>query len=323
MVEIGYSLSSEEHGPRELIETARQAEEAGFEFAILSDHFHPWIDAQGHSPFAWTVLGGIATGTLRLRVGTGVTCPTMRYHPALVAQMAATTAALFGDRFFLGVGTGENLNEHIYGDAWPSFAVRAEMLAEAVELIRDLWRGKLMSHRGDYYAVENARIYTLPDAPPPIYVAASGPEAATLAGEIGDGLISTAPKQPLVEAFRSAGGEGKAVYGQLTVAWGPDADAAKEYLARQWPTAGIPGASQQELPLPQHFEELASLVTPDQLAERVPCGPDPEPILTSIRDYADAGFSHVAIHQIGDEAAFIRFFAEQLAPKLSGSGAGA
>jgi G6PDH family F420-dependent oxidoreductase len=323
MLQIGYSLSSEEHSPQELVATAAAAERAGFEFAFLSDHYHPWIDSQGHSAFAWTVLGAIAQATERISVGTGVTCPLIRYHPALVAQMAATTAAMFGDRFFLGLGTGENLNEHILGDHWPPYEVRQEMLVEAVEIIRELWRGKLTSHRGQHYVVENARLYTLPDAPPPIHIAASGPESAMLAGQIGDGFVSTAPKAELVETFRKAGGGTKPRYAQLTVAWGPDEERAKQHLARFWPIAGIPGASQQELPLPAHFEELASLVTPDQLAERVPCGPNIEPILKAIREYAEAGFDHVAIHQIGDEAAFIRFYAEQLRPRLGQASAAA
>jgi G6PDH family F420-dependent oxidoreductase len=190
------------------------------------------------------------------------------------------------------------------------------MLVEAIEIIRELWRGELTSHRGEHYVIENARLYTLPDAPPPIHIAASGPESATLAGKIGDGFVTTAPKADLVETFRSAGGGAKPRYGQLTVAWGPDEAQAKRELARLWPLASIPGASQQELPLPAHFEELASLVTPDQLAQRVPCGPRPEPILEALREYAAAGFDHVAIHQIGDESAFIRFYAEELRPRI-------
>lgn len=317
MLQIGYSLSSEEHSAKELIETAVAAEDAGFEFGFISDHYHPWIDRQGHSPFAWSVLGGISQATSTLRLGTGVTCPIMRYHPALVAQMAATSQEMFEGRFFLGLGTGENLNEHILGDHWPSYEVRHEMLAEAVAIIRELWSGELMSHRGMHYVVENARIYSVPDALPDIYIAASGTESATLAGRIADGFVSTAPTKELIDTFQGAGGGSKPRYGQLTVAWGRDADKAKQYLAQQWPTAGIPGQSQQELPLPQNFEELASLVHPDQLAERVPCGPDPEPIVDSIRQYADAGYDHLAIHQVGDEAEFIRFFAQSVRPQLA------
>jgi G6PDH family F420-dependent oxidoreductase len=191
------------------------------------------------------------------------------------------------------------------------------MLAEAVAIIRELWSGELMSHRGMHYVVENARIYSVPEALPDIYIAASGTESATLAGRIADGFVSTAPTKDLIATFQRSGGGSKPRYGQLTVAWGRDADKAKQYLAQQWPTAGIPGQSQQELPLPQNFEELASLVHPDQLAERVPCGPDPVPIVDSIRQYADAGYDHLAIHQVGDEAEFIRFFAQSVLPQLA------
>src|SRR5918996_1297800 len=206
MVQLGYKLASEVFGPRALIDNARAAEEAGFSFALISDHFHPWLDAQGQSPFVWTVLGGIAEATERLRVGTGVTCPTVRTHPAIIAQAAATTALLFDGRFFLGVGAGENLNEHIVGRGWPSTDVRHEMLEEAVEVIRLLWKGSLESHRGKHYVLETARLYTRPETPPPIVVAAAGPKSATLAGRIGDGLVGTSPEPESMSAFEAAGG---------------------------------------------------------------------------------------------------------------------
>ena len=163
MTALGYALSSEEHAPSDLVRNARLAEEAGFEFALVSDHFHPWIDRQGHSPFVWSVLGGIATATEKLEVGTGVTCPMIRIHPAIIAQAAATTAAMMPGRFFLGVGTGENLNEHILGDKWPEHEVRSEMLEESLEIIRLLWRGEQASYRGGYYTVDEARLFTLPE----------------------------------------------------------------------------------------------------------------------------------------------------------------
>ena len=195
MFEIGYTLSSEEFGPRDLVRFAQRAEETGFSFALVSDHFHPWIDAQGESPFVWSVIGGVAQATEGLRLGTGVTCPLIRIHPGLVAQAAATSEAMMPGRFFLGVGTGENLNEHIFGDRWPPAAERQRMLEEAVACIRELWKGEETSFRGDYYTVENARIYTMPEEPPPIYVAAAAEKAAELAGRIGDGLISVAPNK--------------------------------------------------------------------------------------------------------------------------------
>src|SRR5687767_3809814 len=205
-MELGYALSSEEHGPRELVEHARAAEETGFTFALISDHFHPWVDKQGQSPFVWSVIGGIAEATEELRLGTGVTCPTIRIHPAIVAQAAATSAAMLPGRFFLGVGTGENLNEHVLGDRWPETEVRQEMLEEAVAVIRLLWQGGQQSHRGRYYTVENARLYTLPEQPTPIMVAAGGPKAAELAGRIGDGFIGTSAERELLATFDRAGG---------------------------------------------------------------------------------------------------------------------
>ena len=316
MTEYGFSLSSEEHPPNDLVAFARRAEEVGFTFALISDHFHPWVDAQGNSPFVWSVIGAIAATTERLRLGTGVTCPTVRIHPAIIAQAAATSEAMMPGRFFLGVGTGENLNEHILGDRWPETDVRLEMLEEAIEVIRLLWEGGMQSHRGEYYEVENARIYTLPDPPPPIYVAASGEKAATLAGRIGDGLVSTTPSSDVIEAWKKAGGSGPA-YGHLTVCWAEDADTAKKTLYERWPNAGIKGELSQELPLPAHFQQAAEMVDPDELAESLPHGPDPATYLESLREYVEAGYTHLYVHQIGtDQEGFFRFWQEELAPKL-------
>src|SRR5437588_2272592 len=206
-MELGYALSSEEHGPRDLVAYARRADEAGFSFALISDHYHPWTDKQGQSPFVWSVIGGIAQVTERLRLGTGVTCPTIRIHPAVIAQAAATSAAMMPGRFFLGVGTGENLNEHILGDRWPFPDERLEVLEEAVEVIRLLWQGGYRTHRGKHYRVEKARIYTLPDELPPIAGAAGGLEAAELAGRIGHGLIAVAPEPAPVKGREEAGGK--------------------------------------------------------------------------------------------------------------------
>src|SRR3954447_22374090 len=234
MVELGYALSSEEHSPRELVRHAVAAERAGFSFALISDHFHPWTDSQGQSPFVWSVIGAIAQATEKLRLGTGVTCPTMRIHPAVIAQAAATSSLLMPGRFFLGVGTGENLNEHILGDRWPSHEERAEMLEEAVTIIRQLWEGGLVSYRGRHYQVDRARLYSVPDEPPPIAVAAGGEGAAELAGRIGNALIATAPDADLVEEFEEAGGAGKPRYGQVTVCWAEDEDEAVETAYEWW-----------------------------------------------------------------------------------------
>ena len=217
-VQIGYAISSEEHLPNDIVRHARMAEEAGFTYALISDHYHPWVDAQGHSPFVWSVIGGIATATENLRLGTGVTCPTVRIHPAIIAQAAATSAAMMPGRFFLGVGTGEALNEHITGDRWPETDVRQEMLEEAIEIMRLLWQGGNQSYHGAFYTVENARLYTLPEEPVEVMIAASGPSAAELAGRLGDGLITTSPDKKVVQAFEGAGGKGPR-YGQMTVCW--------------------------------------------------------------------------------------------------------
>jgi coenzyme F420-dependent glucose-6-phosphate dehydrogenase len=325
MVEIGYKISSEEHPPQALVEHARRAEEAGFSFAAISDHFHPWVDKQGHSPFVWGVLGGIAQVTNRLRVGTAVTCPTIRTHPAIIAHAAATAAAMMPGRFFLGLGTGENLNEHILGTRWPSHDVRSEMIEEAVEVIRALWRGEITNHRGRHYTVENACLYTLPEQLPPIYVAASGPAAAELAARISDGVMSTAPDEKVVQAFEQAGGGHKPRLAEMTVCWARDEQEARKTAHEYWPIAGLKGALQSELPLPQHFEQAAQTVREEDVAQSVVVGPDPEKYVAKLREYVDAGFDHVWLHQIGpDQEGFFRFFEQELAgrlPTISSSGA--
>jgi len=309
---LGYALSSEEHRPLDLVRHARRAEEAGFSFALVSDHFHPWIDRQGQSPFVWSVIGGIALETEKLRLGTGVTCPTIRIHPAVIAQAAATAAAMMPGRFFFGVGTGENLNEHILGDRWPSADERLAMLEEAVALMRELWKGELMSFEGDYYVVRDARIYTLPEEPIEIAVAAGATGAATLAGRIGDALVSTAPKSELVEGYVGAGGDGPR-YGQLTVCFAESEADARRTALEIWPNAGLEGPLSQELPLPSHFEAASAMVDEDAIAEVVVCGPDPERHLEGIRMFADAGFDHVYVHQIGpDQEGFIEFYEREI-----------
>ena len=286
---------------------------------MISDHFHPWIDAQGQSPFVWTVLGGIAEATERLPVSTAVTCPTVRIHPAIIAQAAATTASLFDGRFTFGVGTGENLNEHVVAEGWPSTKVRQEMLEEAIEVIRLLWQGGLQSHRGLYYVVETARLYSLPKEPPPLFIAASGPESATLAGRLGDGLIGTSPDPETMKAFERAGGRRKPRYGELTVCWAETEAKAKKVAHKAWPTATVASSLHWELPLPSHFEDAVEGVTEDEVAEEIVCGPDPERHLEKIREYEKGGFDHVCIHQVGpDQEGFFRFYEREILPKLSG-----
>ena len=317
MTSFGYALSSEEHAPSDLVRHDRLAEDAGFEFALISDHFHPWIDKQGNSPFVWSVLGGIASATKRLRVGTGVTCPTIRIHPAIIAHAAATTAAMMPGRFFLGVGTGENLNEHILGDRWPDWDVRARMLTEAIAVIRELWKGEITSFEGEFYEVENASLYTLPDEPIDIMVAASGPRAAKLAGEIGDGLIATSPEAETIKAFDGAGKRHRPHIAQLTVCWDRDERQARKTAHEMWPTAAIPGEAGQELPNPAHFEQLAKIVTEDMIAERIVCGPDVDRHVEAIQKYLDAGFDQVYVHQIGpNQEAFIEAYAGDVLPRV-------
>ncbi len=317
MVEIGYALSCEEHPPNDLVRYARRAEEAGFTFALISDHYHPWIDRQGHSPFVWSVIGGIAHATQRLVLGTGVTCPTMRIHPAIIAQAAATSASMMPGRFFLGVGTGENLNEHILGDRWPPYDVRLERLEEAVQVIRLLWQGGTQTHRGRHYTVENARIYTLPARLPPIMVAASGPHSAEAAGRIGDGFITTAPNAELLNQFETGGGAGKPRYGQLAVCWAKDEASARRTVHDIWPNSGVKGELTQELPTPAHFEQAAAMVREDDLAQLIPCGPDPERHIAAVREFVDAGYDHVYIHQIGpDQEGFFQFYVREVMSKL-------
>jgi coenzyme F420-dependent glucose-6-phosphate dehydrogenase len=317
MPELGFALSSEDHPPNELVRQAVLAERAGFTFALISDHFHPWIDAQGNSPFVWSTLGGIAQATESIRVGTGVTCPISRISPAIVAQAAATVGAMMPGRFFLGVGSGENLNEHVLGARWPLPDERLEMLEEAVEVIRLLWQGGEQTHRGRHYTVDHARIYTLPDPLPELFVAATAPVAAELAGRIGDGFISTAPEQEYVQAFEGAGGKGKQKIGMMHCAYDEDEQAGLKRATKLWPNLALKGPLGQELATPSDFEEAAAMVDESDVAEQTPCGPDPKPYLELIGKYADAGFTHVYVHQIGEnQDEFAEFAAKELIPKL-------
>ncbi len=321
MTRFGYALSSEEHTSGDLVRNAALAEEAGFEFALISVHFHPWLDDQGHSPFVWSVLGGISRETATLEVGTGVTAPIIRTHPAIIAHAAATTGEMFEGRFFLGVGTGENLNEHILGDGWPIYDDRRAMLVEAIEIMRGLWDGDLFSYRGEYYTVENARLYTLPDEPVRIMVAAGGPESAELAGELGDGFIGTSPEGEVVKTFRSSGGEGKPTFGKVTACWAKTKDEGAKTLHRIWRFSGVPGDLSYELPLPLHFEQASELVTPEKLTETMPVGPKVDRYVEVIQQYVDAGYDHVYLHQVGpDQEGFFRFWRDELQPALAKAG---
>jgi G6PDH family F420-dependent oxidoreductase len=296
---IGFFLATEEFTPAELLAQARAAEEAGFHGLWISDHFHPWNDEQGQSPFVWTVLGALSQVTSRGPVTTAVTCPTVRIHPAVIAQAAATSAAMFGDRFRFGVGSGEALNEHVLGDPWPEAGVRLEMLEEAIDLIRELWRGGVVNHRGAHYRVQHARLYTLPESPPPIPVSGFGPKAVDLAARIGGGYVITMPDAELIRRYRSNGGGDKVVQAGVKVCWGPDEAEARRTVRRLWPGEGLPGELAQVLPTPEHFEQATELVTEEMLAEAVPCGPDLDRHIDAMQEFADAGVDELYIHQIG------------------------
>ncbi|WP_222918574.1 TIGR03557 family F420-dependent LLM class oxidoreductase [Natrinema sp. SYSU A 869] len=316
MTEIGYKLICEEHGPNDLVEYAQLADDSAFEFAMISDHYHPWTASQGEAPMVWNVIGAIAQATDDLRLGTGITCPISRVHPAVVAQAAATAAAMLPGRFFLGVGAGEQLNEHILGHRWPEHEVRLEMLAEAIEIIRTLWVGETTSYHGEYYTVENARLFTLPDDLPPIPIAADGPKAARFAGELGDGVVGVSPNSDLLETFADAGGEGPR-YGEVTVCYDEDADAAVERAHEIWPIEGLPGELMWELSTPAHFEQATQTVTESEIAELIVCGDDPDDHVAAIEEYVDAGYDRVVVHQIGsNQAEFVEFYEENVLPSF-------
>jgi coenzyme F420-dependent glucose-6-phosphate dehydrogenase len=317
MTTFGYTLSSEEHPPNDLVRAARRAEQVGFEFVSISDHFHPWLGAQGQSAFVWSTIGGIAATTELLRVGVGVCCPLIRVHPAIVAQASATCAMMLEGRFFLGVGTGELLNEHVTGARWPSLDVRREMLVEAIEVLRELWTGRNVNFHGRFYDVENARLYTIPDEPPPVVVSAFGPKAVALAAEHGDGMWSTAPDARLIHQYADAGGKGPRI-AQVELCWAENRDDAIRTAHRVWPNSSLPGSLGQELPTPSSYEAAVETVTEGMVAATIPCGPDPDPVLVAIRAFEDAGFDHLHFHQIGpDQEGFFRFWQKELEPALA------
>ena len=316
MIEIGYALASEIHSANEMVRHAQQAEAAGFGFALLSDHFHPFFNRHGESPFVWSVIGAIAHTTTRLRLGSGVTCPILRYHPAIVAQAAATCETMMPGRFFLGVGTGANLNEHITGEKWPAPAERVEMLEEAVKVIRLLWQGETCSFNGRYYTVEQAKIYSLPTTPPPLLVAASGKKMARLAARIGDGLVGLAPDKELVATYLAACHKpNQPRYAQLAVCWAKTEEQARRVAYEWWPLGLIPGQLIPELPLPSQFDTLSKLFSEQDIDRAVVCGPDPKKHIAKIRQFVDAGFTHIYIHQVGpDQEGFFDFYEREILP---------
>jgi G6PDH family F420-dependent oxidoreductase len=315
-MKIGYFLSCEEWGPHDLVAQAVKAQEAGFEGLWISDHYHPWNDAQGHSPFVWSVIGAIAQATDGMPVTTAVTCPTVRIHPAVVAQAAATSAVMLDGRFRLGVGSGEALNEHILGDRWPEADERLEMLEESIDVIRTLWQGGPRDYRGRHYRVEHARVYDLPEHPPEIVVSGFGPKAIELAARVGDGFCTVAPDADATKRFRENAQRGSLVQGGMKVCWGEDEAACRKTVHRLWPNEALPGELAQVLPTPEHFEQAAELVTEEMVAEAVPCGADADLHLEKIKAFADAGFDELYVNQIGpDQDAFFEAYSNTVLPR--------
>jgi G6PDH family F420-dependent oxidoreductase len=318
MTKYGFSLMCELHHPSDLVEQAKRAEAAGFDFVTISDHYHPWLYSHDHSPFAWSVLGAVAAVTERIELVSLVTAPIIRYHPAIVAQKAATIGAMSGNRFHLGLGAGENLNEHVVGAGWPPAATRHEMLAEAIEVIRRLHEGGYVTHHGDHYDVEDARVFTLPDEPVPLHVAVSGDRSIALAAEHGDGLVAVQPEGELVRKFRDRSGRDDApCFGQVGVAVMDDADEALR-VAHDRLRFMVPGWKvMAELPNPINFEAATATVRPGDVAQNVPCGSDPGPILETLGSWTDAGFTHVALMQAPpDQEPFFRLWETELRPAL-------
>ncbi|MGW0708384.1 LLM class F420-dependent oxidoreductase [Streptomyces sp. NPDC002643] len=318
MVHIGYTMMTEQAGPRELVEHLLLAEDAGFDFSVTSDHYFPWLRAQGHSPYAWSVLGAAAQATSRIPLMTYVTCPTFRYHPAVVAQKAATMQLLSRGRFRLGLGSGENLNEHVVGGGWPSVDVRHDMLREAVEIIRALFAGGHVNHHGAHYDVESARLWDLPEEPPPLGIAVSGARSCALAGHLADLVIATEPEPGLLRAFDRHGGTGKPRVGQLPVCYDPDRDTAVRRAHDQFRWFGGGWKVNSELPHPDSFASATRFVAPDDVAASIPCGDDPEVFVEAVRPYAEAGFTEIALVQIGGESqpAFVNWSEKTLLPAL-------
>jgi G6PDH family F420-dependent oxidoreductase len=313
---IGYKLATEAFGPAEIVRQAVAAEQAGFDFVELSDHFHPWLDNQGHSAFTWSLLGSIAAKTERIGLATGVTCPYFRYHPAIVAQAAATVALLSDGRFTLGIGAGERLNEHVVGRPFPQVRQRHQMLREALQIIRLLWQGGYRSFDGRFLQLDDARVFDLPETPPVIAVAASGPASAAIAAELGDGLFATEPKPDLVERYRKAGGSGPR-YAEVPLAWAPDEQQAARAVVEKsrWALGGWKVMS--ELPNPVNFDAASATVTEDDVRQQFACGPDVRRHLEVAQQFADAGFDHLVTQNAGpDPDGFLDFFSRELAGPL-------
>lgn len=318
MVSIGYTMMCEQSPPDRLVRDIQRAEDAGFDFSVISDHFNPWLEEQGHSGYAWSILGAASQATSRIPLMTYVTCPLIRYHPAIVAQKAATMQNLSGGRFRLGLGAGENLSEHVVGHGWPSVGQRHEMLDEAIEVIALLLGGEQVNHRGTYYQVESARLYDLPDERVPIGVACSGPDSCAIAGRRADLMIATEPEAELGELFDAAGGAGKPRVGQMPISYDVSRDAALARAHAQFRWSGLGWPVNAELPTPASFESATASVRPEDVAQQVPCGPDVDQVVEQAKAYVDAGFDELALVQIGgdQQEAFCAWAEKDLLPAL-------
>ncbi len=321
MTVIGYTMMCEQTGPKELVRDVQLAEAAGFDFAVISDHYFPWVEAMGHSPYAWSVLGAAAQVTSRIELMTYVTCPIKRYHPAVVAQKAATVGLLSDGRFTLGLGAGENLNEHVTGGGWPPVNVRHQMLDEAVEIIRLLWGGGYVNFDGRHFRVDSAKLWDLPDEPLRLGVAASGRQSGELAGRTADCLIAVEPSPAIVDAFDAAGGSGKPRVGQLPVSYDPDRDTAITRALELFGWFGGGWKVNAELPGTAAFEAASSPVRADDIADAIPCGDSVEAVVGAVQEFAKAGFTHVALCQIGGDTqpGFIEWWKRDLGPALGAS----
>ncbi len=317
MTMIGYTMMCEQAGPKELVRDVQAAEEAGFGFAVISDHYFPWVDAMGHSPYAWSVLGAAAQATSTIELMTYVTCPIKRYHPAIVAQKAATVDLLSDGRFTLGLGAGENLNEHVTGGGWPPVNVRHQMLDEAVDIIRQLWEGGYVNYDGRHFQVDSAKLWDLPDHALKLGIAASGEQSGRLAGQKADCLIAVEPKSDIVAAFDAAGGEGKPRVGQLPISYDVDRDTAVKRAQDLFSWFGGGWKVNSELPSTAAFEAASSSVRPD-VADGIPCGNSVDAVVDAVEEFASAGFSHVALLQIGgdNQGEFIEWWKQELGPAL-------
>jgi len=315
---FGYTMMCEQAGPKQLVRDVQLAESAGFDFAVISDHYFPWLEAQGHSPYAWSVLGAAAAVTERIPLMTFVTCSILRYHPAVVAQKAATMALLSEGRFSLGLGAGEKLNEHVVGAGWPPADVRHEMLTEAVEIIRELWGGGYVNYRGEHFDVESAKLFDVPETPPPLGIAVSGPQSCALAGEYADLMIATEPEASLTSAFDAAGGAGKPRYGQLAIYYDEDQAAAQKNARELWRWAAAGWKVMAELPGPAAFDAYSQFVREDDIAQLVSSGPDVATHVQAVGKFADAGFTHLALVQVGgnNQERFIDWAQRELLPAL-------